>query len=313
MINLNGSYSERTIEFLSRYRPLINGQAYRAISMTPDEIAERRAYIRQKLRMSSFNNLSNDTLDQCLYYELDGMRFFEDEKGYCYALKAERVSAEQGDFRKSRAMIPFEYIGLKTHDFKWDVYSEDTTKAKDILNRYLLSFPAMKEKGMGLYICSGTKGSGKTMLSCCIINEIADKYTLNIKFINVLDLLELTKKSYKGDDTLQTVQNAVVLVIDDIGVQLSREWTDTVLYRLINERYANHRVTIYTSNLKIDDLKIDERIKDRIEATSYIVNLPETPVRKNKSEADKNKLMDDLMNKNAPNGAATPSQGNVTH
>ena len=71
-------------------------------------------------------------------------------------------------------------------------------------------------------------------------------------------------------------------------------------------------MTIYTSNLKIDDLKIDDRIKDRIEATSYIVNLPETPVRKNKSEADKNKLMDDLMNKNAPNGVAAPSQGDVT-
>ena len=282
------------------------------ISMTPDEMNERRAFMRQKLCKSSFNNLSNDTLDQCLYYELDGRGFFEDEKGYCYALKVTHVRTDQAEFRKARAMIPFEYIGLKTHDFKWNVYQEDTTKAKDILNRYLVHFPAMKEKGMGLYICSGTKGSGKTMLSCCIINEIADKYTLNIKFINVLDLLELTKKSYKGDTTLQMVQDAVVLVIDDIGVQLSREWTDTVLYRLINERYSNHRVTIYTSNLKIDDLKIDDRIKDRIEATSYIVNLPETPVRKRKSEAEKNNLMDDLMKKNAPDGAATPSQGNVT-
>lgn len=288
---------ERTVEYLAGHRPASGDKTkqYRVIHMTPDEIAERRAYMRRKLRNSRFNNLPNDTLDKCLYYELDGRGMFEDVKGICYALKSTEKTAENAQYRKSRAMIPFEYIGLKTNDFKWNVYTENTTDIKGTLNRYLMNFHIMKDKGMGLYIYSGTKGSGKTMLSCCLLNEIAERYTLNIKFVNVLDFLEMTKKSYDGaDEEVQAIHNAVVLVLDDIGVQMSREWVDTVLYRLINERYAEHKVTIYTSNVTIENLKMDERTKDRIEATSYVVNLPEVPVRKMKSQREKNQILDEI-------------------
>lgn len=299
--------SERTIEFLARFRPDDepdkDKRIYRGIPMTADEIAERRFYIRRKLRNSKFNNQTNDALDKCLYYELDGIGMFEDAKGYCYALRNTMRTSEESKYRKARAMIPFEYMGLNTKAFKWDVYQEDTADVKDILNRYIMNFQTMKEKGMGLYIYSSTKGSGKTMLSCCILNEIAERHTLNVKFVNVLDLLDMTKESYRGNESeVDAIRNASVLVLDDIGVQMSKEWVDTVFYKLINKRYNEHKVTIYTSNVTIENLKMDERTKDRIEATSYMVNLPEVPVRKHKSEEEKNRLMDELEKRPVKSG-----------
>ena len=132
------------------------------------------------------------------------------------------------------------------------------------------------------------------MLACCILNELANRHAVNIKFVNVLDLLEMTQKSYEGDrEEIERIKNAAVLCLDDIGVQMKKEWVDTVLYRLINDRYSNQKITIYTSNVLPDALKINDRIIDRIASRAYIITLPEVNVRRTKAEADMKKLLDE--------------------
>lgn len=299
----------RTPEYLAMYRPNNTEiKVGRGISMSLEEIAQRRMYMRKKLKESRWKNLKNDELDKSLYYELDSRGIFEDHNGYCYVLSSTIMDERDCEFRKARAMIPFEYKGKRTMDFKWDVYPEDTNSAKETLNRYLINFEVMQNKGMGLYIYSNTKGSGKTMLSCCILNELASKHAISVKFINVLDLLDMTKKSYSNDNyEIESIYNASVLVLDDIGSQMSREWIDTVFYQIINRRYTEHKIIIYTSNVQIENLKMDDRIKDRIEATSYIVKLPEVPVRKNISTEVKQKILDEI--KSAQSGAGNTKQG----
>ena len=157
-----------------------------------------------------------------------------------------------------------------------------------------MHYAQFKGEGMGLYICSGAKGSGKTMLVCCLLNEITKRDAGSVKFINILDFLEMTKKSYNGDEEVNAIYQAGLLVLDDIGVQTSKEWVDTVLYRLINERYAKRLPTIYTSNIKVQHLKMDDRIVDRIESTTYQVELPEEPIRKDIRKQEKQKLLQEI-------------------
>ena len=103
------------------------------------------------------------------------------------------------------------------------------------------------------------------------MNEIGKRYAVGTKFCNVLDFLDMTKKGYSGDDREVTALfDASLLVLDDIGVQMSKEWVDTVLYRLVNSRYTNRLPTIYTSNIPVEKLKVDDRISDRIESTTYL-------------------------------------------
>lgn len=133
------------------------------------------------------------------------------------------------------------------------------------------------------------------MLSCCLVNEIVKRYAGSVKFINILDFIELTRKEYKGEkEEINAIHNAALLVLDDIGVQLSKEWIDTVLYRLINERYVKRLPTIYTSNIPVDQLKMDSRIIDRIESTTYAVKLPEESIRKATRQQEKNKLLEEI-------------------
>lgn len=276
------------------------GFVYRAIPMNAEQLSARRIYMRKALRKyPEWGNLSNDGLNDIRLYDIGDSCIVEDSKGYEYILRSDKVTKEETEFRKVRAMIPFEFINLTGRDFMWDKYKLDVSAEKDMVNNYITKYLYFKEKGMGLYIYSGTKGSGKTMLACCILNEIAKRYAGSVKFVNILDFLEMTKKGFDGnDEDIRAIYQAGLLVLDDIGVQMNKEWIDTILYRLINTRYVEHMPTIYTSNILPDCLKMDDRIIDRIESTTFSVNLPEESVRKDTRKQEKRKLLDEI--KNAP-------------
>lgn len=275
-----------------------SGMGYLARAMTMDELSERRIFLRKVLAAyPEWENLSNEQLEDIRVYYLQNRICIEDAQGREYILPPQKVSLQETEFRRVRAMMPFEFLNVTAKDFQWSKYTTDITAAKDMINRYIMHYSQLKDKGMGLYIYSGTKGSGKTMLACCLINEITKRYAGCVKFINILDFLEMTKKGFNGDDEeVETIRRAGLLVMDDIGVQMSKEWIDTVLYRLINDRYVNRLPTIYTSNLPPDRLRMDDRIIDRIESTTYPILLPEESIRRATREVEKQKLLQEIEN-----------------
>lgn len=302
-----------TGEELARYRlRKPGGMEWYARSMTPEELSERRIYMRKTLvRFPRWENMTNAQYEDIRVYRQGNHLMLEDANGYEYLLPAAGVTAEESEFRKIRAMMPFEFLDVRAKDFQWSRYQGDVTVAKEMVNRYILHYEKLRNKGMGLYIYSGTKGSGKTMLACCLLNEITKRYKGVVKFVNILDFLEMTKKGFSGDDEdVNNIRHAGLLVVDDIGVQMSKEWIDTVLYSLVNDRYVNRLPTIYTSNIPVNRLKMDDRITDRIESTTYSVQLPEESIRKAMREQQKQKLLQEI--ESAPDSAATPSQGNRT-
>lgn len=302
-----------TGEELARYRlRKPGGMEWNSRSMTPEELSERRIYMRKTLvRFPRWENMTNAQYEDIRVYRQGNHLMLEDANGYEYLLPAAGVTAEESEFRKIRAMMPFEFLDVRAKDFQWSRYQGDVTVAKEMVNRYILHYEKLRNKGMGLYIYSGTKGSGKTMLACCLLNEITKRYKGVVKFVNILDFLEMTKKGFSGDDEdVNNIRHAGLLVVDDIGVQMTKEWIDTVLYSLVNDRYVNRLPTIYTSNIPVNRLKMDDRITDRIESTTYSVQLPEESIRKAMREQQKQKLLQEI--ESAPDSAATPSQGNET-
>lgn len=229
--------------------------------------------------------------------------------GYGQTTFAEKKEAN-GAFRKAYVMMPFEYMEKKSNDFDWSYYhGHSIEKIKDTVNKFIIHFSEFRKAGKGLYIYSKTKGSGKTLLSCILANELLDRVSVNIKFVTVLDFIEMTKKGFKSDkaaEDMENMRNATVLILDDIGVQMSKEWVDTVLYRLINHRASNKLVTIFTSNITTEDLKIDERIVQRIEKMTIPLPLPEVSVRKKLVEQENNEFLNgfqaaDQKRKEQPN------------
>lgn len=235
---------------------------------------------------------SNNFCDLVLY----------DVENYGNADFVENVEVGNGEFRRARAMLPFAYLDARAKNFKWDMYGESTEAQKKIVNAFLVKFGEWKKNGKGLYIFSRTKGSGKTMLSCCIANELMERLDICVKFISIPELLEMTKDSYndaaKRAD-MDVIRTADLLIIDDIGVEMKKDWVDSVLFRLIDWRYTGKLVTILTSNVEIDNLKLDSRITERLYEMCVQINLPEVSIRRKKAKIENDNFLNELL-KNAP-------------
>lgn len=304
MERMAGEECIRSAEDLAGYRvKLPEGIAYRAMDMTPNEILERRAYLRRLLLNTPWGNSANEVLDRIRVRQIPdtGEILLSDEQECEFLLPSGRRDLKAGFFRKARSMVPFEFINKTVSDFEWGKYAGyDITTIRTFVSNYINEFESFQKRGMGIYIYSGTKGSGKTLLASIILNEISKRYAVNTKFATVLDFIEITKKGFNDSgEEVKKIYEAAVLVLDDLGVQMSKEWIESSLYQLLNYRYNNKLVTIYTSNIRYTDMKIDDRIVDRIDATSYLISIPEVPVRHKMKKAEKDKLMDEIMNKRA--------------
>lgn len=204
-----------------------------------------------------------------------------------------------GSFRRVHSMMPFEYINKNANDFKWDIYGDSVPdQTKRVVNAFIINYKKFEKEGMGLYIYSNAKGSGKTLLSCCLLNEVINRYDVSAKFINILDYLELTKKGYSSPtdkEEKDSIMHTRILILDDLGVEVSKDWINTTLYNLINFRYSNKLITIITSNASIEKLKMDERIKERISEKCIPIHMPEISIRTKKAREKNAEFLKTVM------------------
>lgn len=219
---------------------------------------------------------------------------------YCIDCKCKGVQAADTEFRKARSMMPFEYIDKKSKDFKWDLYGKSDIKTiKATCDSFIMDFVSWESKGKGLYLYSKTMGSGKTLLACILANEIADRYTGSIRFTTVSDYLSHISDEMKAErgehKESESIKNARLLIIDDIGNTPKKEWTDTKLYDLINYRLTSRKVTIFTSNVAPQALKIDPRVNERIEKMAIPIALPEVSIRMMKANEENEDFLRQIL------------------
>jgi DNA replication protein DnaC len=204
--------------------------------------------------------------------------------------------------RRSQSMIPPEYVYKRAKDFQWDIYGENVNLQRQIVNAFIVNFKAFEKQGRGLYIYSETKGSGKTMLACCLCNEVIERYGIPVKFISVPDFVELIKdKSDMSKEKTESLYQARLLVLDDIGAQTGKqEWIDNALFRLIDYRKREFLPTIFTSNCDSEQLKMDDRSVDRIVSISTEVKIPERSIRREKAAEANRKFIQGLLDAEKP-------------
>lgn len=143
--------------------------------------------------------------------------------------------------------------------------------------------------GHGLYIF-GEVGSGKTLLAAHMMLASMKSYFVEKQgpqrhiFITVADLLDKIKESYNhetDDDITKLYGHVDFLVLDDLGVEKTSDWTVEKVYQIINTRYEEMKPTIFTSNLNLNELSesIGDRISSRIKGMSRLINTGEEDYR----------------------------------
>ncbi len=188
------------------------------------------------------------------------------------------------------ANIPKEFRELTLSSFNLNLYENQESKfratmAKKAAVNFVKNYDLMKQIGKGLFFYSYVKGSGKTRLAASLGNALVNHKKVRVKFITTLDLLEEIKNTYNKDSEItqnelfNAIKTVEVLILDDIGVEEDKPWVKEIFYNILNGRMVSKKITIFTSNLAIEDLKHDERIKNRITKMAVPVFLPDESVR----------------------------------
>ena len=115
-------------------------------------------------------------------------------------------------------------------------------------------------KGEGILFL-GQVGTGKTHLAAAISNYIITQGTIPVKFGNVTSLLGEIKNTYEEDskkaeyDVIRELSEVELLIIDDLGKEKSTDWSNNIIYRIVNNRYEGYRPLIVTTNYSMEELE----------------------------------------------------------
>ena len=206
------------------------------------------------------------------------------------------------------ATIPKEFEGQTVDNFQTDCYStaanrELAAMAQTIAKRYVEKFDEIQETGKGLYFYSRVKGSGKTRLAVSIANDLIEKKFIQAKFATTIQILDQIKATWGGiskneeseQKLIRDIVSVPVLVIDDIGVEAVKDWINERFYNILNGRMIEKRVTIFTSNCKIEELNFDDRITNRIVKMALPVQFPDESIRTAIARKENDDLLDRLL------------------
>ncbi|MDE5597320.1 MAG: ATP-binding protein [Lachnospiraceae bacterium] len=118
-----------------------------------------------------------------------------------------------------------------------------------------------------LFFC-GTVGTGKSFLSNCVAKELIESghsviYFSATALFELLSQYSFDQKNREDQkDRYTDLYQCDLLIIDDLGTELTSQFINSQLFSLLNERHMGKKSTIISANLSLEELQ--ERYSDRI-------------------------------------------------
>lgn len=115
-------------------------------------------------------------------------------------------------------------------------------------------------QGHGLII-SGQVGNGKTSAMALVAASVRkpDLQGRGLQYVEAIQLLEALA-GRDADLMWGDLENAALLLIDDLGTEYGHERTNAKFHLLMDRRWAQHRSTIITTNLSREELSAGGRL-----------------------------------------------------
>ena len=172
------------------------------------------------------------------------------------------------------ARIPRRYEKCSFANF---VSEPGSSQENAILQAHQLAreYPAV-DRGL---IFMGPAGVGKTHLAVSIIKDLTEKGFACV-FCEFGSLLKEIQDSYnpisKSSElkVLAPVFQADVLVLDELGATVPTDWVRDTMYQIINRRYNDNKLTIFTTNYtdkprSEKEQVLEDRIGTRLRSRLY--------------------------------------------
>ena len=171
--------------------------------------------------------------------------------------------------KENFSTFSFSYYDDRTADSTLQLTPrENMHKVVADANRFVEEFDE-KNRSVLIY---GNTGVGKTFLTNCIAKALLDT-AHHVVYLTSHALFEAFE-AHRFDHGEQPEQSSLyhyifhsdLLIIDDLGTELSNSFTNSMLYTCINERQLHGKSTVISTNLSLEQLRdrYSERIFSRI-------------------------------------------------
>ena len=136
----------------------------------------------------------------------------------------------------------------------------------------------------------GAPGLGKTHLSAAIAREVSEKGFSVVYDTagHVFGQFEQQKfaREEEADDHVERVLNCDLLILDDLGSEMTTAFVQSALYQIVNTRLLERRSTIISTNLSPEKLaqRYTPQIASRLEGEYQLLPFVGKDIRKLKKE-----------------------------
>lgn len=171
-------------------------------------------------------------------------------------------------------------------DFRLDYYPEAVDRTVGVSPRALMQknlqiaqkYAREFAPGSGNLLFCGYTGLGKTFLSACIAGEVANK-GYSIAYESAPDLFaKLEKNRFNPDDAsraeCEKFYTCDLLIIDDLGTEMSGNFVTAALYALVNERLLSGKAMLISTNLNNEEIAKRYSLQIASRLQGEFTNLP---------------------------------------
>lgn len=207
--------------------------------------------------------------------------YIDGEKCQCFKKAAVNLLYTQSNLQKILEKENFDH-------FSFDYYSDTIINEATGLTAKETAIDAVRKARMfvntfdtafqNLFIY-GSTGVGKTFLSNCIAKELIEQAHCVIYF-SAFDLFDtLAKNTFQRDSEKENAPEDILtcdlLIIDDLGTELTNTFVVSALFQCINERIMRRKSTIISTNLSLGQFRdiYSERILSRITSNYNMIKL----------------------------------------
>lgn len=157
------------------------------------------------------------------------------------------------------AQMPIDECNFENFDLKY--YSTDgenprrrMTAILKLCKEYVLNFNPSTSANL---LFMGGVGLGKTHLTLAIISGVIEKGYMAVygPAESLFSTIEKEKFSGENKGSYDNMLTCDLLVIDDLGTEMSTSFTKSALYNLINTRLLTKKPTIINTNLTLKEIE----------------------------------------------------------
>lgn len=252
----------------------------KAVIEDPENYKDSMAFAKNKMEnmrmekayLLTENNIPLDYLELKYHCEECKDTGYLDGGEQCYCLKQELIDEA---YEMSNIKSVLEKENFET--FRIDIVPDIECEGEDMTPRenieyisnicvdYVNNFNERNDENLLFY---GNTGLGKTFMCNCIAKALLDMnkivvYQTAFKILEIIEKRRFDKSADRFKDyQYQLLFDADLLIIDDLGTELSNAFTNAEIFNIVNTRLLSGKKTIISTNLSPKELS--EIYSDRI-------------------------------------------------